>query len=133
MRPCLNDRFSTLLLFAVALLLAPSTAALAQTAQKCDVNGDGLINQTDINLIIAARNTPASGPNDPRDADNNGTINALDARTCQMRCTLPRCALPPANTPPIAANDSYSTPEDTTLVVAAPGCWATTAMSMAIR
>jgi len=74
--------------FLIALLLAVSTGALAQAPQKCDVNGDGFINQTDINLIVAARNLPASGPLDPRDADNNGVINALDARSCQLRCTL---------------------------------------------
>ena len=43
---------------------------------RCDVNGDSIINRTDINLIMAAKNTPASGPTDPRDADGNGTINS---------------------------------------------------------
>ena len=105
----------------LAALLAVSTATVAQTPQKCDVNGDGLINQTDISAIIAARNLPASGPSDPRDPDNNGVIDALDVRTCQLRCTLAGCALPPSNTAPVANGDAYSAQEDSTLIVAAPG------------
>ncbi len=97
------DRFglvAALLRLIVALLLAGTTAAFAQAPQKCDVNHDSVIDQTDINLIIAARNSPATGPDDPRDPDNNGVINALDARTCQSRCTRAACST--QNVPPIA-------------------------------
>lgn len=123
MRTGLADRLATTLpQFVMVLLFVASTQAVAQTARKCDVNGDEQINQTDINLIIAARNTPATGPNDRRDADNNGIVNALDARTCTLRCTLAGCALSSStNTAPVATNDSYSKPENTTLVVMAPG------------
>jgi len=75
------------------LLLGMATAAGPQTAPlKCDVNGNEIVDLTDINLIVAARNTAASGPSDPRDPDNNGVINALDVRTCQLRCTRPGCS-----------------------------------------
>ena len=100
----------------LALLAWTSASALV-----CDVDNNGDINRTDISLITAALNKPATGPTDPRDADGNGVINIIDARACTLRCTRASCALPPTNTAPVATNDSYSTLEDTTLVVAAPG------------
>jgi hypothetical protein len=60
--------------------------------QRCDANGDGAVDRNDIRAIGANRNQPASGPDDPMDWDQNGTINVLDARGCQQACTLPRCA-----------------------------------------
>ncbi|CAH1904467.1 IgGFc_binding domain-containing protein [Candidatus Nitrotoga sp. HW29] len=58
---------------------------------RCDVNGDSFINKTDINLIMAAKNTPASSPTDPKDADGNFIINANDARQCTLKCTNTLC------------------------------------------
>ena len=58
----------------------------------CDVNGDGKIDKTDINLIFAARNTPASGPSDPRDKNGDGTITVTDGRLCTLECTNLNCA-----------------------------------------
>ncbi len=113
-------RFATIVQFMMGLLLMVALPVHGQTPQKCDVNGDGFITTADISLITAARNRPASGANDPRDPDNNGVINALDARTCALRCTLPGCAMP-SNTAPVAVNDAYAANEDTTLVVMAPG------------
>jgi hypothetical protein len=60
--------------------------------QRCDVNGDGAVDRNDIRAIAANRNQPATGPDDPMDWDQNGTINVLDARGCQRACTLARCA-----------------------------------------
>ncbi|RFC31462.1 MAG: hypothetical protein DID91_2727704186 [Candidatus Nitrotoga sp. MKT] len=59
--------------------------------QRCDINGDSFINKTDINLIMAAKNTPASSATDPRDADGNLMINANDARQCTLKCTNALC------------------------------------------
>jgi len=78
------------------LLLANSAFA----ADACFVDSDNDVDRNDINLIAAARNTPADGPDDPRDADGNGMITATDARTCMRRCTMPRCAEPPPPPPP---------------------------------
>lgn len=50
----------------------------------CDVNGDGKVNNTDINLIFAARNTPRNGVDDLRDSDGDGVITVADARKCQQ-------------------------------------------------
>ena len=58
---------------------------------RCDVNGDSFINKADINLIMAAKNTPASSSTDPRDADGNLIINANDARQCTLKCTNALC------------------------------------------
>ncbi len=59
----------------------------------CDATYDGCIDRDDIQEIIAALNTPASGPEDPRDADGDGMITVLDARKCVVQCTVPRCVL----------------------------------------
>ena len=39
--------------------------AHAQVVQVCDVDGNGGIDRIDITQIFMARNTPASGPDDP--------------------------------------------------------------------
>lgn len=59
---------------------------------KGDIDGDGDVDQDDLNAVLAARNTPASGPNDPRDLDGDGMITALDARQLRLLCTRPNCA-----------------------------------------
>jgi hypothetical protein len=41
---------------------------------------------TDVNIIMAARNTPATGPDDPRDLDGDGTITVGDARILISKC-----------------------------------------------
>ncbi|WP_405242524.1 Ig-like domain-containing protein [Lentisalinibacter salinarum] len=61
---------------------------------RCDIDEDGDVDRIDIGLITAARNQPASGPDDPRDNDGSGTIDVNDARQCVLLCTLPRCATP---------------------------------------
>jgi hypothetical protein len=58
---------------------------------RCDVNGDLVINQADIQAIFDDRNRPASGSNDPRDVDGDLTITVNDARVCVLQCTLPAC------------------------------------------
>lgn len=56
-----------------------------------DLNGD--VDNNDLNLVLAARNKPASGPNDLRDLDGDGIITALDARKLTLLCTRARCAV----------------------------------------
>ena len=50
--------------------------------QPCDVNQNGQIDRHDLLAIFAARESPSSGPDDPRDADGDGTITGTDARQC---------------------------------------------------
>ena len=57
-----------------------------------DIDGDCDVDMDDMDIIMAARNTPADGPDDPRDLDGDGTITANDARQLTLLCTRPRCA-----------------------------------------
>jgi predicted extracellular nuclease len=74
----------------IGLRLASTPAAVPG-----DINQDGLVDSTDLNLVTAARNTPANGPDDPRDLDDDGVITVLDARKLVLLCTFPRCATTP--------------------------------------
>jgi len=68
-------------------------APVAITVPKLgDVDGDGDVDNNDLNLILAARNTPASTVNDLRDLNGEGKIDALDSRILVTKCTRPRCA-----------------------------------------
>ena len=60
--------------------------------QVCDVNNDGQVDITDIRAILGARGTPASGPDDPADADGDGWITPHDATLCIQDCDIPGCA-----------------------------------------
>ncbi len=82
------------------------------------VDNDSDIDSKDINLITIARNTPATGPNDSRDADRDGKITVLDASKCTQQCSRPKCTI---NNAPVAKNDTYTTAKNTPLNVAAPG------------
>jgi hypothetical protein len=68
-----------------------------QAALICDAAApSGTIDSADVAAIFAARNTPASGPDDPRDADHDGTITVLDASKCRLCIGSPTCPPPPA-------------------------------------
>jgi hypothetical protein len=65
-----------------------------EVEMKCDLDRDGIIDRSDIRMIMRLRNT-YSPPSDPNaDFDGNGVINVLDGRDCMRMCTLPRCATP---------------------------------------
>jgi hypothetical protein len=64
-----------------------------QLQKAGDVDGDGDVDRTDVDAITAARNTPASGPYDPRNLNNDARIDALDARLAVNACTRPGCAV----------------------------------------
>ena len=60
-----------------------------------DFNGDGVVDQDDVNLLsaVAAVNLPATGPFDARDLNHDGIINQLDVRQLLSLCAGP-CAIP---------------------------------------
>ena len=60
--------------------------------ERCDVNTDDFVDQSDVNAILLARGNPASGPTDPRDADGNGMITIHDSRACALQCNNAGCA-----------------------------------------
>ena len=69
-----------------------TTAGPVPQWMLCDASGDEFIDRSDIALIMAARNTPATPPNDRRDEDGDGIISVVDARRCALLCSLPGCA-----------------------------------------
>jgi len=60
-----------------------------------DVNGDQVVNRCDLNLVTAARNTPASGPDDPRDLNHDTWITVADARILVTLCDVQGCGTCP--------------------------------------
>ncbi len=60
-----------------------------------DLDGDGDVDRCDLNIILAHRGEPASGPDDPMDLDGDGWITILDARILVTLCTVPRCGTCP--------------------------------------
>ncbi|OYU67938.1 MAG: hypothetical protein CFE45_43455, partial [Burkholderiales bacterium PBB5] len=64
---------------------------LKSAITACDVNSDGKVDLTDINLIRSAiGQTPVS--NDPRDPTGDGKITINDVRACVLKCTNTNCA-----------------------------------------
>jgi len=62
-----------------------------QREKSCDLDNDTDADADDLALIMAARNLPA-GAGDPRDTNEDGAVDANDARHCVERCTRPLCA-----------------------------------------
>jgi len=69
-----------------------SVPVVVPQAKPGDLNADGKVDTDDLNILDSALNTPANGPNDARDLNHDGVINALDARILTTLCTYPRCA-----------------------------------------
>lgn len=76
----------------VSPVLSDLTVSSYDAPTVCDADGDGDVDFFDIRAIGAARNQPATGPDDMRDADGDGVITVLDARQCVLQCTNARCA-----------------------------------------
>ncbi len=66
-----------------------------------DLNGDGKVDQDDLNIILDALKTPAVGPFDARDLNKDGVIDILDAKQLVSLCTS-RCNT--INIPPDVTN-----------------------------
>jgi len=74
--------------------LSVSVPVTVPVSIRGDLNGDGVVDRNDLNIIMIALNTPASVPFDARDLNRDGVINALDARILVTLCTRPGCATP---------------------------------------
>ena len=91
------DDYSASVTSTATLVVAPGSAVDIEVSlgpvvapQVCDVDMDGDVDSLDVMAIFGARNQPASGPDDPRDADGDGVITILDGRQCVLQCTLPK-------------------------------------------
>jgi uncharacterized membrane protein len=59
---------------------------LLLAAKPCDADGNGVVNQTDLDLIQAALGMPAL-PEDPRDPNHSGTVTLADYNSCKADLT----------------------------------------------
>ena len=56
--------------------------------QRCDVDGNNVINTNDLKLIRERRGEAATHPDDPWDWDGNGVINGRDVGGCAKSCNV---------------------------------------------
>lgn len=61
-------------------------------APRGELNGDGVVDINDLDILRNALNTNAYGDLDPRDLDGDGRITVLDMRKLVLECDHPRCA-----------------------------------------
>jgi hypothetical protein len=74
------------------IVAAPSKSAPLPVLE-CDINGDGYVDQNDVNLITESIGTPVYGTTDPRDANADGQITSADATMCTALCNQTGCLL----------------------------------------
>lgn len=58
-----------------------------------DLDGDGVIDRYDLDILNSSLNRPSVRPVDSRDLNRDGVINALDARILVTLCTRAGCAV----------------------------------------
>ncbi len=61
--------------------------------QRCDVDGNFIVDRRDLALIRQHRGEPASHPDDPKDWDGNGIIHGRDVGGCASSCTSKGCSI----------------------------------------
>lgn len=91
-QPSIAGRYTFGLTVHDGLLTSVMDTVLVTVPKLGDIDRDDDVDSDDLNLILAARNTPANGPNDLRDLNGDGKIDALDSRKLVTLCTRPRCA-----------------------------------------
>ena len=74
-------------------LTAVAPVQVCTPTVRGDLNGDGFVDQNDVNLLMTYLNRSSSGPGDARDLNGDGKIDALDIRIITTICTRPRCAI----------------------------------------
>jgi len=90
-----NDPLAVSLRVTVAVPHFSTYAVATVDSPYCDPDGNARVDEDDVALIFAARGTPAAGPDDPADADGDGTITVLDSAVCADRCRYENCAKSP--------------------------------------
>jgi uncharacterized protein (TIGR03437 family) len=59
------------------------------TTVRGDLNGDGQVDQDDLNLLIAAVGATVTGPFDARDLNGDGVIDSKDVQALEGACSSP--------------------------------------------
>ena len=109
MKTSLNPVTSGGTLAVIAACLSMGFPGLTLAAD-CDVDNDGDVDRLDVKQIVIVRDTRASGPNDPRDANGDGIVNMLDARACIKQCSLLNCTIIGAGSSPPGGDASRTKP-----------------------
>jgi len=73
-----------------AFTLAGGQQEYMAVIATCDINHDGVIDNTDLNLILTSQGK--ANPGDSRDVDLDGFITTRDANLCAQYCTNQNCA-----------------------------------------
>jgi hypothetical protein len=92
-----GDGFSDFLVGSTGVSVSGKTCAGAALLFSggpvlCDLDGNGIIDVRDIQMILAARGTEVT-PNAPGDVDGDGVITVNDARVCTLQCANRLCAV----------------------------------------
>lgn len=69
-----------------------NTSVSVVKSMKGDLNGNGIVDVYDVAALEGHLGQTPLGPNDQRDLNNDGKIDALDLRILVNLCTYPRCA-----------------------------------------
>jgi Spy/CpxP family protein refolding chaperone len=62
-----------------------------QPRSLCDIDGNGVVDQNDLNLISPASQGTHAAVGDPRDSNGDGIINSSDVGFCASQCTNSGC------------------------------------------
>jgi hypothetical protein len=62
-----------------------------QPRSSCDLDGNGVVDQNDLNLISPASQGTHAAVGDPRDSNGDGIINSTDVGFCASQCTNSGC------------------------------------------
>jgi hypothetical protein len=68
---------------------------------KGDLDGNGIVDIDDVNILLSALNSRANDVSDARDLNGDGLINAADATVLASLCTPSACHIDASSIPPV--------------------------------
>lgn len=80
--------------------VAKTVPVFVPKASRGDLDGDGDVDQDDVNIILSFRGASATAPADARDLNNDGIIDDLDVAIIKTLCTRPNCSTSSVQTLP---------------------------------
>lgn len=76
----------------VGLIIGSARVNVNISELRSDLDGDGDVDQDDLNILAKGLNLPITGPGDPRDLNADGVINNLDSQALSSLCSRAACA-----------------------------------------